>query len=151
VPGHWGSDLILGARNAAHILTLVEHSTRFVLLQKIPYDRHAERVALLLGACVQRLPVILWRSITHDQGTDMADHAQFTLKTNIPVFFCDPTRPGNAAATKTPMGFSANTSPQAPTAPSTAKPTSTPSPPNLTAAPAKPSTGKPLSKPSTNT
>jgi transposase, IS30 family len=93
VPGHWESDLILGARGASQILTLVERSTRFVLLQKIPYDRRAERVALLLGECVQRLPTLLWRSITHDQGVDMADHAHFTLKTNIPVFFCDPHSP----------------------------------------------------------
>lgn len=56
VPGHWESDLIVGARGTAHILTLVERSTRFVLLQKIPYDRRADRVALLLGDCVQRLP-----------------------------------------------------------------------------------------------
>jgi transposase, IS30 family len=93
VPGHWESDLILGKNNTAHILTLVERSTRFVLLQKIPYDRHAERVALLLGACVQRLPTLLWRSITHDQAVEMANHAHFTLKTNIPVFFCEPHSP----------------------------------------------------------
>lgn len=93
VPGHWESDLILGARNASQILTLVERSTRFVLLQKIPYDRRAERVALLLGECVQRLPAALWRSITHDQGVEMADHARFTVRTNIPVFFCEPHSP----------------------------------------------------------
>jgi IS30 family transposase len=93
VPGHWESDLILGARNTSQILTLVERSTRFVLLQKIPYNRRAERVALLLGECVQRLPALLWRSITHDQGVELADHARFTLKTNIPVYFCDPHSP----------------------------------------------------------
>jgi IS30 family transposase len=78
VPGHWESDPILGARNASQILTLVERSTRFVLLQKIPYDRRAERVALLLGECIQRLPALLWRSITHDQGVEMANHAHVT-------------------------------------------------------------------------
>jgi len=93
VPGHWESDLIVGARNASQILTLVERSSRFVLLQKIPYDRRAERVALLLAECVQRLPAALWRSITHDQGVEMAEHTTFTLKTNIPVFFCDPHSP----------------------------------------------------------
>jgi transposase, IS30 family len=105
VPGHWESDLILGARNASQILTLVERSTRFVLLQKIPYDRRAERVALLLADCVQRLPAILWRSITHDQGVEMADHARFTLKTNIPVFFCEPHAPWQRGSNENTNGL----------------------------------------------
>jgi transposase, IS30 family len=105
VPGHWESDLILGKNNAAQILTLVERSTRFVLLHKIPYDRRAERVALLLGECVQRLPTLLWRSITHDQGVDMADHAQFSLKTNIPVFFCDPHAPWQRGSNENTNGL----------------------------------------------
>ena len=93
VPGPWESDVIVGARGAAHILTWVQRSTRFVLLPKIPDDRRADRVALLLGDCVQRLPTELWRSMTHDHGVDMADHAHVTLKTNIPVFFCEPHSP----------------------------------------------------------
>ena len=105
VPGHWESDLILGARNASQILTLVERSTRFVLLQKIPYDRRAERVALLLAECVQRLPALLWRSITHDQGVEMADHARFTLKSNIPVFFCDPHSPWQRGSNENTNGL----------------------------------------------
>ncbi len=105
VPGHWESDLILGARNASQILTLVERSTRFVLLQKIPYDRRAERVALLLGECVQQLPDLLWRSITHDQGVEMAGHASFTLKTNIPVFFCDPHSPWQRGSNENTNGL----------------------------------------------
>lgn len=105
VPGHWESDLILGARNASQILTLVERSTRFVLLQKIPYDRRAERVAGLLAECVQRLPAILWRSITHDQGVEMADHATFTVKTNIPVFFCDPHSPWQRGSNENTNGL----------------------------------------------
>jgi transposase, IS30 family len=105
VPGHWESDLILGARNASQILTLVERSTRFVLLQKVPYDRRAERVALLLAECVQRLPALLWRSITHDQGVEMADHARFTLKTNIPVFFCDPHSPWQRGSNENTNGL----------------------------------------------
>ena len=105
VPGHWESDLMLGGRNASQILTLVERSTRFVLLQKIPYDRRAERVALLLGECVQRLPAALWRSITHDQGVEMADHARFTLTTNIPVFFCDPHSPWQRGSNENTNGL----------------------------------------------
>jgi len=105
VPGHWESDLIVGARNASQILTLVERSTRFLLLQKIPYDRRAERVSLLLAECVQRLPAMLWRSITHDQGVEMADHAGFTLKTNIPVFFCDPHSPWQRGSNENTNGL----------------------------------------------
>ncbi|MGH3906623.1 MAG: IS30 family transposase [Pseudonocardiaceae bacterium] len=93
VPGHWESDLIIGEKGRSQILTLVERSTRFVILQKIPYDRCADRVALLLSNAAQRLPEHMWRSITHDQGVEMADHAKFTVRTNIPVFFCDPHSP----------------------------------------------------------
>jgi transposase, IS30 family len=93
VPGHWESDLIIGARGRSQILTLVERATRFVILQKIPYDRCADRVALLLATAAQRLSEHLWRSITHDQGVEMAEHAKFTVMTNIPVFFCDPHSP----------------------------------------------------------
>lgn len=105
VPGHWESDLILGARNASQILTLVERSTRFVLLQKIPYDRRADRVAGLLTQCVRRLPALLWRSITHDQGVEMAAHATFTVKTNIPVFFCDPHSPWQRGSNENTNGL----------------------------------------------
>lgn len=93
VPGHWESDLLLGAKGRSQILTLVERASRFVILQKIPYDRCADRVALLLSKAAQRLPEHLWRSITHDQGVEMAEHAKFTVKTSIPVFFCDPHSP----------------------------------------------------------
>lgn len=105
VPGHWESDLIVGARNASQILTLVERATRFVLLQKIPYDRRADRVSLLLAECVRRLPAMLWRSITHDQGVEMADHARFTLTTNIPVFFCDPHSPWQRGSNENTNGL----------------------------------------------
>jgi len=74
-------------------------------LQKIPYDRRAERVSLLLAECVQRLPAMLWRSITHDQGVEMADHAGFTLKTNIPVFFCDPHSPWQRGSNENTNGL----------------------------------------------
>lgn len=93
VPGHWESDLIIGAKGRSQILTLVERTTRFLILHKIPYDRCADRVATLLSTAAQRLPGHLWRSITHDQGVEMAEHAKFTVMTNIPVFFCDPHSP----------------------------------------------------------
>jgi IS30 family transposase len=105
VPGHWESDLIIGAKGRSQILTLVERSTRFVVLQKIPYDRCADRVALLLSKAAQRLPQHLWRSITHDQGVEMAEHAKFTVMTNIPVFFCDPHSPWQRGSNENTNGL----------------------------------------------
>ncbi len=66
VPSHWESDLIIGEKGRSQILTLVERTTRFVILHKIPYDRCADRVALLLSEAAQRLPQHVWRSITTD-------------------------------------------------------------------------------------
>jgi transposase, IS30 family len=93
VPGHWESDLIIGKGGKSQILTLVERATRFTMLIRIPYDRHADRVAIQLSQGVRRLPEALFRSITHDQGVEMADHARFTVATGIPVYFCDPHSP----------------------------------------------------------
>ena len=105
LPGHWESDLIIGAKGRSQILTLVERATRFVILQKIPYDRCADRVALLLSKAVHRLPEHLWRSITHDQGVEMAEHARFTVMTNIPVFFCDPHSPWQRGSNENTNGL----------------------------------------------
>lgn len=93
VPGAWEGDLILGKGNKSQIATLVERSTRFVMLVRIPYDRTAERVAYLLGKKMETLPEFLRKSITWDQGKEMTAHAKFTVKTGIPVFFCDPHSP----------------------------------------------------------
>jgi IS30 family transposase len=93
VPGHWEGDLIMGAANRSAIITLVERTTRYVILQRVPYDQRAERVALLLSQAMGRLPSLLRRSLTWDQGREMADHARFSVATGIPVFFCDPHSP----------------------------------------------------------
>lgn len=93
VPGHWEGDLIMGAGNASAIITLVERTTRFCILQQVPYDHTAPRVALLLSRAMGRLPAMLRRSLTWDQGREMTRHADFTIATDIPVFFCDPHSP----------------------------------------------------------
>jgi IS30 family transposase len=142
VPGFWEGDLIVGKANRSQIATLVERTTRFVMLVRIPYDRTAERVASLLARKMQTLPEFLRKSITWDQGKEMADHAQFTIKTGIDVYF--------AAATRTPTVCSVNTSRKAPTSRSTPSRNSTPSPTNSTTVHARHLAGSNPPKYSTN-
>jgi transposase, IS30 family len=127
VPGHWEGDLILG-KQPAGVGTLVERTSRFVMLFALPDGRTAEKVNAGLAATIGRLPAELARSLTWDQGTELAAHPQFTIDTGVQVYVCDPTAPGTAAATRTPTGSCANTCPAAGTFPSTANATWTRSP-----------------------
>jgi len=92
VPGHWEGDLLMGKRQTA-IGTLVERHTRYVMLFPLPDGNTAEAVRNQLVATVQRLPEHLWKSVTWDQGKEMAQHAQFSIDTGVQVFFCDPKSP----------------------------------------------------------
>jgi IS30 family transposase len=94
VPGHWEGDLIMGSvvSNSA-IATLVERTTRYVLLVHLGADHTAANVAKRLQEEIQRLPRHLFKSLTWDQGVEMAHHAQFSLDTKIRVYFCPPHSP----------------------------------------------------------
>jgi len=93
VPGFWEGDLIIGKGGKSQIATLVERATRYTLLVKIPYDRTADRVAILLALKMRTLPAIMQGSITWDQGKELARHATFTMSTGMPIYFCDPHSP----------------------------------------------------------
>ena len=91
VPGHWEGDLLTGA-NDTHIATLVERHSRFTMLVKLQRKDSATVVAAL-AQHICRLPEELRRSLTWDQGKEMARHLSFTLATDVQVYFCDPRSP----------------------------------------------------------
>ena len=120
VPGHWEGDLILGLRSSA-IGTLVERSSRFTLLLHLPpmggrggprvkngpalAGHGAEAVRDAIAAAISTLPEQLRRSLTWDQGAEMAQHAQLRIETGLPVFFCDPQSPWQRATNENTNGL----------------------------------------------
>ena len=92
IGGHWEGDLVMGAGARSAIATLVERSTRFLIIVKID-SKHAVHVADRIAEQILSLPEGLRRSLTWDRGTEMADHARFSIDTGIGVYFCDPYAP----------------------------------------------------------
>lgn len=93
VPGHWEGDLIIGKGSRSAVGTLVERSSRFVLLLHLPDGREAEKVNEAMKKAVTTLPGELVRSITWDQGKELSSHVAFTVDTGVQVYFCDPHSP----------------------------------------------------------
>ena len=105
VPGHWEGDLIVGPGHLSAVGTLVERATRFVLLVHLPNDHSGETVRDGLIAAMQTLPAQLRKSLTWDQGTEMARHRDFTLATDMPVYFCDPASPWQRGSNENTNGL----------------------------------------------
>tara|TARA_R110002073_G_C9322913_1_gene568557 strand:- start:16 stop:516 length:501 start_codon:yes stop_codon:yes gene_type:complete len=93
VPGHWEGDLIMGKKGLSAIATLVERTSRFVMLVRLGESRKAEHVSRVLARHIKKLPEELRCSLTWDQGKEMADHVRFRIETGLPVYFCDPYSP----------------------------------------------------------
>jgi transposase, IS30 family len=94
IPGHWEGDLILGSTaSGSAIGTLVERTTGFVVLLHLPGDHTAATLAEAMSAKIPDIPEILRRSLTWDQGSEMALHTKITEATGLPIYFCDPHSP----------------------------------------------------------
>jgi IS30 family transposase len=105
VPGHWEGDLIIGKDCKSAVGTLVERTTRYVMLLHLPEGRDARLVEQAMRTAIGTLPAELARTITWDQGIEMSFHAQFTIATGIPVYFCDPHKPWQRGSNENTNGL----------------------------------------------
>ncbi len=105
VPGHWEGDLLVGQNGRTAVGTLVERSTRYVLLLHLGEGRDAAKVDAAMRRAIATLPGELFRTITWDQGKEMARHAAFTIDTGIQVYFCDPHSPWQRGSSENTNGL----------------------------------------------
>jgi IS30 family transposase len=103
IPGHWEGDLLTGA-NDTNIVTLVERHSRFTMLVKLA-RRDSATVVAALAEKIGTLPQQLRRSLTWDQGKEMARHKSFTVATDLEVYFCDPRSPWQRGSNENTNGL----------------------------------------------
>lgn len=105
VPGHWEGDLIFGALNRSAVGTLVERSSRYVVLLHLPHGKTALHVEEAMRRAIVGLPKELRRSVTWDRGIEMRTHVNFTVTTDVPIYFCDPHSPWQRGSNENTNGL----------------------------------------------
>jgi len=105
VPGHWEGDLIVGKDSGSAIGTLVERTTRYLILLHLPARHRAEDVRDAMLAAIPSLPKQLWRSLTWDQGSEMSRHGEITIVTDLDIYFCDPHSPWQRGSNENTNGL----------------------------------------------
>jgi len=105
IPGHWEGDLLVGKGGRSAIGSLVERTSRYVVLVHLPHGRTAEHVRDALAQQLTKLPTELRRTLTWDQGKEMAEHVQFSVDTDIQVYFCDPHSPWQRGSNENTNGL----------------------------------------------
>jgi IS30 family transposase len=105
VPGHWEGDLILGKNNKSAIGTLVERSSRFLILLHLADGFAAADVQEAMIAATEQLPQTLWKSLTWDQGWEMRNHVEISVATGLDIYFCDPSKPWQRGSNENTNGL----------------------------------------------
>jgi IS30 family transposase len=105
VPGHWDGDLIIGSHGASAVGTLVERTTRFLLLFHLPNGHSAPEVEQAMRKAIKTLPSLLIKTITWDQGSELARHVEFTVAIGVQVYFCDPHSPWQRGSNENTNGL----------------------------------------------
>lgn len=105
IPGHWEGDLIIGKNGKSAIGTLVERTSRYVILLHLPNGQSAEAVEQAMIAAAQRLPDTLWKTLTWDQGWEMRNHVNISVATGLDIYFCDPAKPWQRGSNENTNGL----------------------------------------------
>ena len=105
LPGHWEGDLLMGMNSKSAIGTLVERSTRFVMLLHLPNGHGPLQVQDAIIDVTRKLPRFIWKSLTWDQGQEMRNHLQIKVATGLQVYFCDPASPWQRGSNENTNGL----------------------------------------------